>query len=303
MAALGFVVALRARHVDQVTLQGMTTLPILLGLGALTAAWALARTPHMVTVGSQGLWIAGRRGSRRHSWEQIGWATVGTGALNFRRQLVVFDTRGKTIAKLSEAFDDFDTLVELVNQRIAGKATDTSEQIRVRKSKRTAVFTTSVGVLLLAVAVANVWMAHGEQRAARRLAEAGVPGEAEIVRRFLAPNGVTPRLEYRITTPAGRSATRNAEVLRFYWDTLEDAQTVPVVFVRDEPEISRLAFGEPAERDVSRNPLVMYGLSALLSLISLVAIVAGCLQWFGWDIDLDSQTGKISIKRFGTSRH
>jgi len=27
---------------------------------------------------------------------------------------------------------------------------------------------------------------------------------------------------------------------------------------------------------------------------------AAALQWRGWDIDLDSKTGKISIKRFGT---
>jgi hypothetical protein len=36
--------------------------------------------------------------------------------------------------------------------------------------------------------------------------------------------------------------------------------------------------------------------------ICLFLLVGAGLQWNGWDIDLDSKTGKISIKRFGTGR-
>ena len=52
---------------------------------------------------------------------------------------------------------------------------------------------------LLALAAVNLWMIQREQRAQRLLSEAAVPGDAEIVRRFLAPNGVTARLEYLVT--------------------------------------------------------------------------------------------------------
>jgi hypothetical protein len=113
----------------------------------------------------------------------------------------------------------------------------------------------ATGILFPGIAADNAWMMHDKQRAARRLKEAVVPGEATIERRFLAPYGVTPRLEYRITIPEGKAATRNTEVDREYWDSLEGARTSPVVFVPDEPSISRLEEGRAPERDLADQPL------------------------------------------------
>ena len=45
-----------------------------------------------------------------------------------------------------------------------------------------------------------------------------------------------------------------------------------------------------------------YGMSAVGLVVGLFFLGASVLQWRGWDIDLDSKTGKISIKRFGTGR-
>lgn len=295
-AIVGFAIALSA-DVGQLSLHAMTTLPALLGIGALTAAWSTARTPTQVAVGPQGLLIVGRRGRQSYTWDQIGWATITAGALNHQRHLVIFDADGKRVAKLSEAFDDFDTMIELVKRRIADRGDDTAERIRRRKGKRSALIMAGVSIAMLAICGANVWIAYRQQRADRLLEEAAVPGEAEIVRRFLAPNGVTPRVEYRVTAPDGRTGTRNAEATRDYWDSLEEATSVPVLYVPDEPQISRLAEGEPENKE---NPVVMYVLSAVLALLCLLFLVAAALQWRGWDIDLDSKTGKISIKRFGT---
>ncbi len=74
-----------------------------------------------------------------------------------------------------------------------------------------------------------------------------------------------------------------------------------MIYVEDEPEISRVAAGEPPD-DPTTSPGVMYLLSAVVAAISLLLLTAGALQWNGWDIDLDTKTGKISIKRFGTGR-
>jgi hypothetical protein len=303
LAVVGFVLATVGRP-GQLALHSMTTLPTLLGIGALTAARSLATTPKQVSLGPEGMSILGKRGQESFAWSQIGWATITNAALNNRRHLVVFDAQGKTIAKLSDAFTDFDDLVAGIQGRIARKAEqgdDTADRIRARKARRSAVFMVGFAIVMTAVAAANVWNARREQRAARLLAESSVAGEAEIVRRFLAPNGVTPRLEYRITNSQGRSATRNAEVFREFWDSLDGAQTVPVTYVADEPEISRLLTGEVPE-DPTSSPIVMYLLSAAVVGISLLALVAAVLQFNGWDIDLDSKTGKISIKRFGTGR-
>jgi hypothetical protein len=222
--------------------------------------------------------------------------------LNQRRQLVVYDVDGKTLARISEAFDDFDQLTEIVKQRIEAKGDDTADRLQRRKSKRSALFLSGTAVGLLALAAVNLWMVQREQRARRLLAEAAVAGDAEIVRRFIAPNGVTTRLEYRITAPDGAQGTRNAEVSRAYWDSLEGATTVPVTYVAADPSISRLTTGEVPDDDPTRKPGMMYGLCGVLALICLFLLAAAVLQWRGWDIDLDSKTGKISIKRFGTGR-
>jgi hypothetical protein len=301
LAVFGATVAMIGR-VDQLSLTMMATVPAVIGVGALTVAWSLAKSPLQVAVGPRGLSIEGRSGRQHYTWDRIGWATVGTVSMTNRRQLVVYDTAGKTIATLSEAFDDFDTMADLVREHIAAKGDDTSERIRSGKAVRSALLCGTVGLLMLGGSGAMAWKTHRDQIAAQRLEEEAVPGEAEIVRRFLAPNGVTPRIEYRITTPDGRTATRNAEAFRSEWDRLAGAKTVAVVYVPDDPAISRLAAGEPKERDVTSRPAVAYGVCVLGGVISLFLVAAGVLQWYGWDIDLDSKTGKLSIKRFGTGR-
>ncbi len=167
-----------------------------------------------------------------------------------------------------------------------------------------AIFTRVDQLSFHAITTLPTLLGLGALTAARSLAstpqQVAVPGEARIERRFLAPNGVTPRLEYRITTADGLTATRNAEVTRDDWDRLEEASNVPVVYVADEPAISRLTEGEPESKDLMDRPAVMYGLSIAGGLLCLLLLVAAALQWRGWDIDLDSKTGKVSIKRFGT---
>ena len=254
------------------------------------------------SVGPQGVCIEDRRGQRHYSWADIGWAATGTSTMGFRRQLTLYDIRGKTIASLSDAFDGFDSLVEQVQSHIAKKADATAPTIQKRKGRKSAVFVASVALILGAVSIANLWMGFEEKRTAKLLQEAGVPGEAEIVRRFVAPNGVTRRLEYRVSGVGGQTGTRNAEVTPAYWDSLETAKTVPVIYVPQEPAVSRLVQGEVESRDLSDSPAVMIGLSVVLIGMCVVFLGAAIMQWYGWDIDLDSKTGRISVQRFGAAR-
>ena len=126
---------------------------------------------------------------------------------------------------------------------------------------------------------------------------------AEVVRRFTAPNGVTRRLEYRVTGVGGRTGTRNAEVKSAYWNRLENAKTVPVVYVPDEPAVSRLVEGEVESRDLADSPGFMMGLSVALIGLCVVFLAAAAMQWFGWDIDLDSKTGKFVKEFFGPTSY
>jgi hypothetical protein len=132
------------------------------------------------------------------------------------------------------------------------------------------------------------------------LAEKGVPGEADIVKTFLAPNGITCRLVYRVKTPAGNAEERNAEVQPLIWAMLAQAKTVQVRYVPDEPSISRLAVGEVEQPDPSKNPLIGYGAAALVGLLGLVCVAAVPLLWKGQTIDWDSKERRFRIKRYGS---
>lgn len=60
-AVLGFILSLVTRP-NQFSMHAMTTLSTLLGIGALSAAWRIARSPRQITVGPNGLTIDNRNG-------------------------------------------------------------------------------------------------------------------------------------------------------------------------------------------------------------------------------------------------
>jgi hypothetical protein len=299
LAAAGFVLAIRGRA-GPMALQAMTTLPTLVGIGLLTAGVSLLRTPRRVTVSPEGLTVDYRRGSRRIGWDDVGAATVETGGTSHRRRVNITDRGGKSIAKLDESFSRFDVMASLIANHVEARGDDTALRILRKKARRQAAMTCAIGLFLGFACIFTARMTYQKQRADRLLAERGRPGEAEVVRRFIAPNGVTRRLEYRVAGPDGQGATENVEVEPDYWDELEGARNVPVIVVPGEPGISRLEEGQVTRDDeFTRTPLGGYALSALGGLMALFLLGISPLVWNGWDLSQDSKTRTWAIKRHG----
>ncbi|MCA9069325.1 MAG: hypothetical protein KDA84_10400, partial [Planctomycetaceae bacterium] len=232
---------------------------------------------------------------------EIGWATVTAVGMSQQKCLILYDTAGKRIASLSEAFENFEDLVRVVKSRVADQPNSPGSEIQTRKARKSATWIGLFGVVIIAVSASVAWMTWDEQRANELLQTNAIPGEAQIDRLFVAPNGVTKRVEYTVTNEAGETGSRNAEVTPNYYTQLEqeNAETIPVRYVPSEPGISRLQQGEVLDDDFTKTPLGGYGLAGLAALMGLGFIAAAVLQWMGWDIDMDSKTGKFSIKRFG----
>lgn len=300
-AACGFLLAVFP-SAGQLQAQLMTTIPILLGIGSFLTAWSISRSPRQVSVGPTGIRLTGRNRTQVYGWNQIGWSSIQLLGLQKGRHLVVFDAKGGTIAKLSEAIEDFDSMAEIIAEYIAARGAARAESIQLAKARRSAVLTATVGLVGIALGVYLAWSARDSERSARQLEELGVEGKARIEERFLAPNGVTPRLVYRITTPDGRSGSRNAEVKRAFWDALEGVETVRVLYVPEDPSNSRLVRGEVESGDLLDQPIAAYGLSMMVVLMCLFFLASAVLMWRGFDIDFDSKTGRVSIQRFGTGR-
>jgi len=298
LGVLGFVIAVFT-GVGVFQMHTMATLPSIMGIAAIIRGWAGTRTPDEVAVGRRELEITTRTRIRRYSWNEVGWANMQSTAYGGSRFLQVYDNHGRTIAKLGDSLRNFDEMAEAIRTHVASRADNTADHIQLSKARRLAVVAGLIGPFLLCLSVAVAFLIHSDRRAARLLAEQGVPGEADIVKTFLAPNGITCRLVYRVKTPAGNAEERNAEVQPLIWAMLTQAKTVQVRYVPDEPSISRLAMGEVEEEDLTKNPLVGYGAAALIGLLGLLCVCAVPLLWRGQTIDWDSKERRFKIKRYG----
>jgi hypothetical protein len=186
-------------------------------------------------------------------------------------------------------------MTAMISRYVQAKGDDTALRILRKKARRNAALAFVIGLFMSFGCAFVAWETREEQRASRLLEEKGQPGEGEIVRRFVAPNGVTKRLEYRV---AG-SGIRNVEVEPVHWNRLESAKSVPVIYVPDEPGISRLVRGEVRDKEFTKTPAGGYGMAALCGAMALFLLGASPFMWNGWDLAHDTKNRKWSLKRYG----
>lgn len=295
-AIVGFLlVVFLLRRPGQMTLHALTTFPMILSVAALSAGWVMIRTPRRVMIRPDGLTIETKRGTRDYRWEEVGCAEVGTAGTSHRRRMNLTDVRGRSILSVDESFDRFDALSTTISRYIDAKGDDTAMRLLRRKAHVRAFFCILVGLLMGAGSVFMVFETQNGVRASRLLREKGQLGEGTIVRLFVAPNGFTKRLEYRV----GSSATRNVEVDTVYWASLQGAKSVPVRYVPDEPNINKLLMGEVNENEFLKTAPGGYGFAALGALFSLLMTVGGGFMWFGWDLTHETKSQRWLLKRYG----
>lgn len=294
VAIAGFVLAINIRH-DQLTLHLMTTLPTIFAVGLLARGFSLRNLPKRIVVGPTELEITTNKSTTSYPWSEIGSATT-TNVLNSHKTcLQISDATGKTITRIDESFPEYERLVKMVQSFVDAKPDDIATRLMSKKMKRTAALCFVMGSLFVVGAVFFALEARKTARVNALLPVKGVPGEAELVRRITAPNGRTKRVEYRI---AG-SAVKNVEVNPHYWDQLEGAKTVPVIYVPDEPDINRLQAGEIKEDGFESTPQGGYIMSGVSCLISLFLLGYSPLAWMGYDLAFDDKTRIWKVKRYG----
>jgi hypothetical protein len=297
LAGVGLFFASRTRT-DALQLQLMTNLPTLFAIGCFSAAYAASKAPSEVTLFDDRVEIRRRNGTTVLTLADLSMATVAAVVFTGRRKLRLFDRAGRCAAVIPDAIDGFDDLAAIVQAEVQRREDDQAVVVRMRKARRQAVLLAVSGVVFAALVTTLFFIDRAERRNARLLAEQGQPGEATILRHFTAPNGRTRRIEYRVTDASGATGDHNVEVQPVLWDVLAAAKTVPVVAVPGRPDLARLALGEVKD-DNGFSPRSMIFLYVGGGVLCLFLFVGAILNWKGIDIDLDSKTGKISIKRFG----
>ncbi len=294
----GFALAVVTRA-GPLRLQAMFTMPVLFGIGMITAGWSILRTPRKVVVNREGLWFETAQSQRGVRWDQVGCALVGSAGLSHRQLLNVVDLNGKSIVKLDDSFDHFERMVKSIVGRVEARAGGVANSLVRRKARRQGILAIVFGCVMALISGFIAWKTRQDQLGERGLTQNPVLAQAEIVRKFVAPNGFTKRIEYRIQSES-RSATQNVEVEPAFWGACQKGDLIPVIHVKGDPGFSRLVRGEVRERDPTKTPIGGFGMAAAGGVLSLGLIALGVLLWNGWDVDIDSKTGKWLIKRFGT---
>lgn len=299
LALVSFAVIV-GKDLGQLQLHTTTTLPMVGGLALIARGVMLRQSPRSITLSPEAIEIDKASDTTTIPWSNIGWAAKGQGALSHATELKLFDRNGKTLHVISNTLTDFDQLSELVIDRVGRKADETTNTIKKKKSHKQGLFLILGGCFGIALASFMIWDTHNDQEGAKLLASSGILGEAEIVERRMAPNGVTCRLIYKVTGNNGQTSERNVMVTQLYWDATAEATHVAVTYVPDRPDLSKLAVGEVDEKkDILDSPKARYTMSGIIIVMCVVFIVAGILNFLGWDIDFNNKTGKFSFVRFG----
>jgi hypothetical protein len=292
----GFITSLFAATNNPLS-TGMIVVPFVAGINMILAAINEDKSPRELMVGPYGIRATSKKEVQTYPWTDLGWAMIARNSWTSRKEYNIYNKQGKILLKVEDTLQNFDYLVQIVNHNIALQGDSSADAIRSGKAKRTGAGLIAGGCLFLLLSAANVWFAYQDQYKATQLKTLGVRGKAVIVRRYIAPNGVTHRITYHITAKNGTVGTHDAHVTEFYWDMLQYVKTAPVVYVPSDPNNSRLLYNEI--RDGNSDPYVMYVIAIFISVMSIVFIVAGIMACRGLDIRFNRKTYQFKVKRYG----
>jgi hypothetical protein len=295
VALFGFFVSLKIRT-GPLQLHLRTTLPMILATGLFATGYTLARSPRAVALSPQGLHVRFRSAEKLLPWDQIAWAEVGSQAITGRKLLSIYATSGKVLLKLPANLDHFDSLVAAVKGRLTEHPSPHADALRWRKLRKTSVALLVGSAFMLAGSAYVSWETYDDHRSETLMRTQGVDGEALVVRKFLAPDGRTRRIEYRVAGAGENAPLHNVEVDQMVWMLAQDGERLPVKTVPGHPEIARLAAGEIKD-SFKGSPALNIGLSIALFIAGIVFTVGAVLGFKGIEIATDSDTHRLKITR------
>jgi hypothetical protein len=299
VAGFLFCVTRRPEHrIGPVEQYALTTLPVMFALGAFSYAVVLFRTPRRIELSLEGILLESPLKRREIPWDQIDRVeidkkiafTPGTEV----EVLILRDATGAKQAVLSSTITNFVDLSERVQRIVAKRTGHPTVNAKARRSKRTALFFCAFGTFMVAVSLFVGYDGWNERTNQKLLESEGVDTDATIDKHYLY-NGIAPWVEYKFHDAAGREFSRRAMLETPEWQALEGAKTVPVRYVRSNPDYNRVVVGEQSTTE--HDPKLMLILAPAVGLFSLLCFVAGILRWKGLDLTFDEKKFRFRLKR------
>jgi hypothetical protein len=207
--------------------------------------------------------------------------------------LVLMDQKEKPLVLIPDSIEQFEALAaEIESRSSAARGAPTaapaaSKRIALRKGRRTRKLNIVLGGLLFAVFATIFVLGVNETLHTRRYETEGVQTEAKISRRYM--NRVTPRISYSFRDSSGKTFTRETSMDERVWTLLESSDTVPVVYLPDNPDWNRMTVGETEAESFGGKFLLLSGGGTLLFAAMLVISLMG--------IDIRTEDGKLKVVR------
>jgi hypothetical protein len=272
-----FFVALRV-NVTMINLQLTCTVPMLLAVFLIATAIRTLRMAVFVQITPEALQIRRRSGAMLVlPWQRIVVVNTGSPPLTSKKHLTLYDAGGKVLARLAEDFQNFQDM-ELA---IRARQVQSPQQSHVKRgqNRRKGVFFMVFGVVFTALGAANAWIALKEHSDNDLFQKLGRPTNAAVVRQFIAPDGRTHRIEFRVDDVPNAPVV-NVEANQFLWAAMKPGQHIPVVAVPGRPDIAHLAIGEVRNNLTPPFGMMML-LSVVISVFAIAVFVVGVLVFRG----------------------
>ena len=299
-AALGFYfcVTRKPEHkVDPFAQQTLTTLPILLALGAFSYAVALFRTPRRIVLSVDGILLESPLKRREIPWDQIARvetdkkiAFIPGGEVEV---LVLRDAAGTKIAVLSSTVRHFADLSERLQRIVSKRTGNRTVSAKAKRSKRAAAFFIFFGFFMIVAGVSICYDAWSEVSKRKLLETEGVETEATIIKREMY-NGIAPWLEYKFRDANGKEFERRVMLASQPWERLEGAKTVSIRYAPSNPGVSHVEGEVPTGAQVEPKMAFLMGPAA--ALMSTLFFVVGVLRWRNLDLTFDEKTFRFRLK-------
>jgi len=296
LAACGFLLALRVRT-GPLQLHLTTTLPMIFAVGLFLTGYRFARAPKQVVVGDDGLRIQTSKSENQLSWSDIAWADVQSQAMTNRKLLAIYGNNGKVLLKLPSNLNPFEELAATIKARLTDQPSPHANAVRWRKARRTATALLVGTVMALAGSVWMTWLAYDQRQTEQLMQTHGIDAEGIVVRKFVAPDGRTHRIEYRVAGAGEKAMLHNVEIDKQLWTMLQAGARLPVKTVSGHPEIAKLRAGEIQDDSLNPSMTLQVVLSVGLFLMAMLFLVGAILGFKGIDIATDPATGKLRISR------
>jgi hypothetical protein len=288
----------RPGHVQNQMAPGLIGGSSVVGIGLLARGIFLLRSVTRVVLDERGVTLEGFVSRQTVPWESIERIDREKKSQAMGQKSVpilkLVGAGEKKLAEIPETISDFEAMAGEVAARSAarrGKPTfdpAANEQRLKVKARKTKKGTLAALVFLLLMMGGTFVGGLYEEVHVRRYATEGAQAQGKIVRRFMVR--VTPRLEYTFRDERGVVHSRETAMDQPAWDALDGETTVPVEYLKSDPEWNRVK-GEEAGPSLGGMFLWLSG-GGLLFFGVMFAFML-----LGFDLKIDG--GRTTLERHG----